>query len=121
MADCPAITVADVEPVLVPLMVKSSFTVCANVAEVLATNVASPLYLALIECDPALRVAMAIVACAVASRLPVPIVFVPSKNVTLPVGVPADVLLTLAVNVTVCPVLAGLAEDVTVVVVLAVA
>lgn len=115
---------AEVEVALVPPMVKSGggvLTVCVNAAEVLAMNVASPEYFAVIECDPAVRVEVAKVACAVASRAPVPSVLVPSRNVTLPVGVPADALVTAAVKVTACPVVAGFAEDVTVVVVLAVA
>jgi hypothetical protein len=44
-------------------------------------------------------------------------VFVPSLNVTVPVGVPGDELVTAAVNVTDWPTCAGLSFDVTVVVV----
>jgi hypothetical protein len=115
--------VADGVPVPVPLMLKSSggaFTVWFSAAEVLVMNVASPEYLAVTECEPADRpVDAEKVACAVASSVAVPSVDVPSRNVTLPVGVPGEVLVTAAVNVMAWPVVAGLAEDVTVVVVLA--
>lgn len=104
-------------------MVKSTgavFTVCVNTAEVLEINVASPEYLAVMECDPVLKLELEKVACAVPSRFPVPIWLAPSKNVTVPLGVPVEALVTLAVNVTDCPFVAGFAEDITVVVVLAV-
>jgi hypothetical protein len=42
-------------------------------------------------------------ACLAASSAPVPSIVAPSENVTVPVGVPEDVELTVAVNVTVCP------------------
>jgi hypothetical protein len=103
-------------------MVKSSggaFTVCARVAEVLATNVASPEYFAVMEWEPADRVELEKVACAVAFKVPVPIAVVPSRKVTVPLGVPGEVLVTVAVNVMSWPVVAGLADDVTTVVVAA--
>ena len=54
-------------------------------------------------------------------RLTVPMAVPPSSNVTVPVGMPAagDTGLTVAVKVTCCPYVEGLAEEVTVVVVLA--
>jgi hypothetical protein len=52
------------------------------------------------------------------ASVPVPRVVVPSRKVTLPVGVPPDEV-TAAVNVTAWPVKAGLAEDVTAVLVAA--
>jgi hypothetical protein len=42
-----------------------------------------------------------------------------SKNVTVPVGVPGEVEVTVAVSVTDCPVVEGFADDVTAVVVAA--
>lgn len=74
------------------------FTVCVSAAEVLVMNVASPEYFAVIECDPAVRVVDK-VAWAVASSGFVLSGDVPSRNVTFPVGVPAVVLVTPAVNV----------------------
>jgi hypothetical protein len=86
---------------------------------VLVPNVESPEYFAVIECDPAARVEVVSVALP-ALKVPVPIEFVPSRNETVPDGVPGEVLLTVAVNVTDCPVVDGLADDVTEVVLLAV-
>ena len=53
--------------------------------------------------------------------VPVPSVVAPSRNVTVPVGVPVPggTTATVAVNVTDCPNTDGLADDATVVVVLA--
>jgi hypothetical protein len=51
-----------------------------------------------------------------AEMVPVPIAARPSKNVTVPVGVPVVVLLTVAVNVTDWPKFEGLPELATVVV-----
>ena len=103
-------------------MVKSGggvFTVCAKAAEVLVPKVESPEYFAVIECEPALRADVVNVALP-ALKVPLPIALAPSRNETVPDGVPGEVLLTVAVNVTDCPVVDGFAEDVTVVVVLAV-
>jgi len=51
-------------------------------------------------------------------NVPVPRVVVPSKNVTVPLGLPAPgaTTVTVAVNVTLCPKTDGLADEVTVVV-----
>ena len=51
-------------------------------------------------------------------RLLEPRIFVPSENVTVPVGVPATAV-TVAVNVTDCPRVEGLREDVRLVLVVA--
>jgi hypothetical protein len=75
------------------------FTVCAKAAEVLVPNVASPEYFAVIECEPALRADVVKVALP-ALRVPLPIEFAPSRNETVPEGVPGELLLTVAVNVT---------------------
>ena len=55
----------------------------------------------------------------VESRVAVPRVVAPSRNVTVPVGVP-DVALTVAVKLTACPNTVGFLEEDTVVVVAAV-
>jgi hypothetical protein len=61
------------------------------------------------------------VAVPVADNEPVPNEVVPSKNVTVPVGVPAPgaATVTVAVNVTACPKTGELTDEATVVVVLA--
>jgi hypothetical protein len=88
---------------------------------VLALKFVSPLYLAVIACDPTVNALVPNVAWPVASRLPLPMVVVPSRNVTVPVGVPVPggFTVTVAVNVTDWPKTDGLAEDATVVVVAA--
>lgn len=67
------------------------------------------------ECVPTASAAVLRVATPPLS-VPVPNVFVPSLNVTVPVGVP-PALVTVAVKVTDCPKTEGLADEVTVVVV----
>jgi len=47
-----------------------------------------------------------------AFKVPLPIEVAPSKKITVPVGVPA-VLVTVAVNVTVCPAVDGFSEEAT--------
>jgi hypothetical protein len=66
-------------------------------------------------CEPVLSVEIVSVATPLETAA-VPIATPPSLKVTLPVGVPGEPL-TVAVNVTAWPKLLGLAEDVTVVVV----
>jgi hypothetical protein len=58
---------------------------------------------------------------AVADKAPVPSVTVPSRNVTVPLGLPAPggVTVTVAVNVTDCPKTDGLVPEATVVAVFA--
>src|SRR4051794_18290613 len=76
--------------------------VCDTAPDVLATKFASPPYVAVIECTPTASVLVENVARfgdAPLSAL-VPIVVVPSLNVTVPVAAP---LFTVAVNVTVVP------------------
>ena len=51
------------------------------------------------------------VACPFVFSVPVPICKLPSKNCTMPVGVPVVELETVAVNVTDCPRVAGFGED----------
>lgn len=50
-----------------------------------------------------------------ALSVPVPSEVVPSRNVTVPVGVPAAVLLTVAIKVTLAPGAEGFCEDTTLV------
>ena len=84
-------------------------------------KLASPLYCAVMEKLPeCVNVAVSI-AVPAADRGLVPMVIVPLRNVTVPVGVPAPgaVTVTVAVKVTACPTEDGLADEATVVVVLA--
>jgi len=74
-----------------------------------------PLYVAVILCDPVVNADVVNVAMLPAS-VPDPMFVAPSKNVTVPVGVP-DPVATVAVKVTLWPNVEGLFDDVTVVVV----
>jgi hypothetical protein len=79
----------------------------------------SPPYRAVIECVPTERLAVENVATPLALSADEPRVVPPSRNVTVPVGVPApEDGLTVAVNVTCCPRTEGFSEDVSEVVVL---
>jgi hypothetical protein len=100
------------------VVVFALLTVWVRTALVLPEKLESPLYLAVIEWDPTASVDVANVATPPDS-VPVPRVVVPSRKVTVPVGVPVagGTGATVAVNVTDCPKTDGLAEDVTVVVV----
>src|SRR5438876_1134623 len=95
------------------------FTVCVSLEEVLPLKFASPPYDALIEWEPTASVLVTNVAWPEPFRVPVPRVLEPSLKVTVPVGVPAPVLLavTVAVKVTGCPDPDGLIEETTPVVV----
>jgi len=73
----------------------------------------SPAYTAVIEWLPAARLLVVSVATNDAFSAPVPSDVVPSMNVTVPVGVPAGVGVTVAVKVTDWPTFAGFAEDTT--------
>jgi hypothetical protein len=84
-----------------------AFTVCVNTAEVLPAKFASPLYLAVMECDPAVRVALETDATP-PLRVAFPSDAEPSKNCTVPVAAEGA---TLAVNVTVCPPVEGFALE----------
>ena len=115
MAVCPAFTVAEVEPPPAAPIVKSrgAFIVSVSAADVLAAKLVSPEYLAVIEWVPTAKEDVLNVACAFAVSVPVPICMLPSKNCTVPVGVPVVELETVAVNVTDCPKVPGFAEDTT--------
>src|SRR5438876_559916 len=95
------------------------FTVCVSLGDVLPLKFASPPYDAVIEWEPTASVLVTNVPWPEPSRVPVPRMVEPSLKVTVPVGVPAPGLfaVTVAVNVTACPDSAGLAEELTSVVV----
>ena len=82
------------------VVVAAMLTLCVSVEEVLLPKFESPLYAAVIECEPTISAEEVNVATPDDSA-PVPNVVVPSLNVTVPVGVPVpDVGVTVAVNVT---------------------
>src|SRR6266568_5158784 len=95
------------------------FTVCVSLEEVLPLKFASPPYDALIEWEPTASVLVTNVAWPEPFRVPVPRVLEPSLKVTVPVGVPAPLVLafTVAVKVTGCPDTDGLIDETTPVVV----
>lgn len=93
-------------------------TVCVN-APRLPPELASPSYSAVIECEPMESELLANVAMPNAFKKPVPNTSAPSLKVTNPVGGIIPVLVTVAVKVTDCPPLEGLAEEVNMVEVLA--
>src|SRR6266481_366616 len=91
--------------------------VCEREADVLAVKLASPLYFAVMECEPGDRVDSESCA-ALLETVAAPNEAVPSRNVTVPVGVPpADC--KVAVNTTAWPSVAGFKLDATAVVVAA--
>lgn len=75
--------------------------------DVLPPKFASPLYTAVIECDPSVNADVVNVATP-ETTVPDPSNVAPSKNCTVPVNVPAVLLSTAAMNVTACPLPAGL-------------
>jgi hypothetical protein len=96
-----------------------AFTTCVRAAEVLAFSPAAPPYTAVMAWLPWAR-ALVLNVAAPLLIVPVPSVVLPSRNVTVPVGVVLPlVLLTAAVNVTLCPNTEGFTELLTVVLVLA--
>src|SRR4051812_38387521 len=90
-----------------------------TVFDVLVLKFVSPLYTALIECEPTLKLLVVNDALPLVSVC-VPSEVVPSKNCTLPPMVPAVALETVAVTVTAAPYAAGLTLDANVVLVVAV-
>ena len=82
-------------------------TACDNTAEVLAEKFVSPPYCAVSECVPAVSAEAANVAMPLLLRDPEPSAVAPSKNVTIPVGVPGAIAVTVAVSVTVPPATEG--------------
>jgi hypothetical protein len=73
------------------------------------------LYLAVIECVPAASVEIESTPLPPLTDIGSLIEVAPSKKLKLPAIVPGNVEVTLAVNITVCPTLAGFCEDATVV------
>ncbi len=96
------------------VLVEIPFTVCVSAAEVLGSNAESPRYEAVMECEPTLSAEVESVADP-AFSVAVPSEIVPSKNSTVPVGVP-PVPVTLAVKATCCPAVAGFSDELTIVV-----
>jgi hypothetical protein len=90
-------------------------------AEVLLAKFALPVYLAVIECVPTVSVEVVKLATAALFSVPVPSVAVPSRKVTIPVGVPELVDVIVAVNVSGLPLDAEAAEATMVAVVAAAA
>ena len=91
------------------VMAGAWLTVCVSVDDVLPRKLELPPYCAVIECVPAPSAAVVNVATP-PLRVPVPSVPPPSRNVTVPVGVPPP-LLTVAVKVTDWPEVLGLSDD----------
>lgn len=90
--------------------VAPGFTCCVRIVEVLPETSLVPAYTAVIELLPTVKVPLANVATP-AESVALPRTALPFMNVTLPVGVPADAV-TVAVNVTDCPLVEGFADDV---------
>ena len=110
MTECP---VTDGFELLVStVVVGAAFTVSASIPEVLLRKFASPLYLAVMECDPAASAPPAAVNCAAPpDRAAEPICALPSKKVMVPVGTPPATGRTVALKVTACPNVAGFALE----------
>ena len=103
---------------LTVVLVDALFTVWVIGLLVLGTKLPSPLYVAVIECDPAVSIFVAKVA-RPELTVPVPKVVPPSRKVTVPDGFPDAVegIKIDAVNVTDWPYTDGFCEDATVIVV----
>ena len=93
------------------VVVLALLTVCTRTDDVLPENVLLPLYWAVTLCVPADRVDTESAANPLASIVDDPRFVAPSRNVTVPVGVP-DELDTKAVNPTLCPYVDGFGDDV---------
>ena len=93
------VTIAGFRDEVSAVVVDTLFTVCDTAPELLPVKFGSPPYTAVIECVPTPSVLTVIVA-----RLPltppVPSMFVPSLNVTVPVALPPNCGVTEVVNVT---------------------
>lgn len=77
--------------------------VSVTAAETLPAKFALPLYLAVIKCAPTVSTDVVKVATPLVFSVPVPSVVVPSRKVTVPVGVPELLDMIAAVNVTGVP------------------
>jgi hypothetical protein len=108
MAGLPAETVTLLG---LPARVKLGATMTwVRTVDVLAANLGSPPYAAVIECVPTVSVDVVKVATALLFSVPLPIVVVPSRKVTVPVGVPVVLDVIVALNVTGLPLEAEAAE-----------
>ena len=114
--DCPNVAGFKFDATLVVAV--AWFTASVRMPEVLLAKLLSPLYLAVIECEPAVKFETA--SCATLLEIAVvPKDVVPSKKVTVPVGVPVPVGCTVAVKTTDWPNVAGFTFDATLVVAVA--
>src|SRR5581483_11874078 len=102
------------------VVVLAWLTVCVSVAEVLVVKLVSPAYTAVMAWPATAKAAVVNVA-EPPESVAVPSVVVPSRKVTVPLGVPVPgaTAVTVAVKVTPWPNTEGLTEEVTVVVLLA--
>jgi hypothetical protein len=108
MAEFPAetVTLAGL-PAIVKLAAKTTWF---KTVEALAANMESPPYAAVTECVPTVSVDVVKVATALLFKAPVPSAVVPSRNVTVPLGVPGLLDVIVAVNVTAVPLDTEVAE-----------
>jgi hypothetical protein len=120
------ITLAPVFPVVGPVsevvveINAGAFIVSVNAAEVLVAKFVSPLYCAVIDCEPTGSIVVESVAIPPAPTTAFPASTpTPSENVTVPEIAPAVAEVTVAVSVTFAPKVAGFGEAITTVVVLA--
>jgi hypothetical protein len=84
-------------------LVAANAMVSVTAAEVLLAKFALPAYLQVTECAPTVSVEIVKVALPPLLRVPMPSVVVPSRKLTVPVGVPLLPDVTVAVNVTDIP------------------
>jgi hypothetical protein len=119
VTDCPCRDGLGLERSVVD--VPAGLTVCCQIADVPPEKLASPEYVAVIEWTPAASAAVERLAVPAAVRAVEPMETPPSKNVTLPVRVPAPGATgrTVAVKVADCPKTDGFGADDTVVAVAA--
>lgn len=108
MAGFPAGTVT--LPGLAAIVKLGAKTIWLKTADMLAAKFESPAYAAVIECIPAKSVEVVNAATAPLFSVPAPSVIVPSRKVTVPVGVPEVLDVIVAVKVTGAPLEAEGAE-----------
>jgi hypothetical protein len=95
--------VAEAPELTTTAVVAAGVMVCVTAGELLAVKLESPLYAAVMECVPTVSIEIVKVAVLPAFSVPVPSVVLPSRKLTLPVGVPLPAEVTVAVNVTGVP------------------
>lgn len=98
--------------------VEAWLTTWVSTAELLPLKLLSPPYTAVMEWLPTVSPEVVRPACPEPFRATIPKSMLPSKKVTVPVGVP-PLPVTVAVKVTACPAKEGFSEEITVVVVVA--